>query len=347
MDEKKDIPEIKSLPNVSEIKKLSNYKSLINESLKDYNNYKSNIQIKSLENEKITNQKTINESSKDKKKAFTKNKENVLKKSDLKKFPSLNLVSERDIAMDFAQKLYLKFDKLIKAVVLFGSTAKRNNTIGSDVDIIIIIDDAIVKFDEKLILWYRENLGEILKLNPYREELHINTVKLSTWWTDLYMGDPTVINIIRYGDTLIDFGGFFSPLKIMLQEGRIKPTPEAIYTCLNRAPLHITRSKFAQISAIEGCYWSMVDSSQALLMAIKIIPPSPENIPILLKENFVDKKLLKMNSVIDFKELYDLHKKMMHGELHNIEGKTIDEWQYKAEQFFDTCIRLIKEILLS
>ncbi len=268
-----------------------------------------------------------------------------VKKSDLKNFPSLKLKNERDIAMDFAQKAYQKFDKLIKAVVLFGSQAKQTNVAGSDIDIILIIDDASVRFDQKLIIWYREELGKIIAKNPYKKDLHINTVKLTTWWQDITRGDPTVINILRYGDTLIDFGGFFTPLKILLQEGKIRPTPEAIHTALNRVSLHIRSSKIAEISAIEGCYWAMVDSAQSLLMTLKILPPSPEHITILLKKHFVDKKLLKMKYVTDFRDLHELHRKMMHGEINDIEGKFIDEWQDKAEDFFNVVMRLIKELI--
>ena len=66
--------------------------------------------------------------------------------------------------------------------------------------------------------WYREELGKIITGNPYRKSLHVNTVKLSTWWDDMMKGDPVVINVLRYGDALIDFGGFFNPLKILLKE---------------------------------------------------------------------------------------------------------------------------------
>src|SRR3989344_1791159 len=220
-----------------------------------------------------------------------------------KNYPTLNLKTEWDIAMDFAQKVYQKFDKLVKSIVLFGSAVKHTDVIGSDIDVIIIVDDASVMFDEKLILWYREELADIVRQNPYKQELHINTIKLTTWWQDLSRGDPVVINIIRYGEVLIDFGGFFNPLKILLQDGKIKATPESIYTCLNRVPFHITRSKQSEISSVEGCYWAMVDSAQALLMAINLLPPSPEHIALLLKENFVDKGLLKIKYVVDFRDL--------------------------------------------
>ncbi|MDD5193198.1 MAG: nucleotidyltransferase domain-containing protein [Candidatus Nanoarchaeia archaeon] len=276
-----------------------------------------------------------------------KNSNNSLKskKTDLKKYPTLLLKSERDIAMDFATKVYKTFDKMIKSIVLFGSSAKHTNTLGSDIDLIIIIDDASIKFDETLVLWYREELAKILRENPYQKDFHINTVKLTTWWSDLYMGDPTVINVIRYGETLIDFGGFFNPLKILLEQGRIKPTPEAIYTCLNRVPAHILHSKSSELGSIEGCFWAMVDSAQALLMTIKVLPPSTEHIPDMLKEHFVDKKLLKMRYVDDFVALHQLHKKVMHGEIRDINGNLIDMWQDKAEEFFNIAMKIIKEIV--
>ena len=57
-------------------------------------------------------------------------KENSISKTDKtkkpsltsKKFPTLKFKNERDIAMDFAQKVYVRFDKLVKTIALFGTT---------------------------------------------------------------------------------------------------------------------------------------------------------------------------------------------------------------------------------
>lgn len=267
------------------------------------------------------------------------------KKLTRKDFTTLKLLNEHEIAMDFAQKAYEKFNKIIKSIILFGSSVKQGRSAGSDIDIIIIVDDASIQFDQELIAWYREELGKLIKANPYKRELHINTIKLTTWWQDMLKGDPIVINIIRYGETLIDFGGFFNPLKVLLQQGKIKPTPEAIYTALERAPQHLARSKQAELSAIEGVYWAMVDSAHALLIAAKIMPPSPEHIPIYLKENFVDKKMLNMKMVLWYKDLHDLHKKIVHGEIIDIKGQDIDDWQDKADTFIRKMAELIKQIM--
>lgn len=266
-------------------------------------------------------------------------------KKTKKDFPTLKLLNEREIAMDFAEKAYKRFSKLVKSIVLFGSSVKDTAVSGSDIDIIIILDDAAVQFDQQLMAWYREELSKIVSTNPYKKELHINTVRLTTWWNDLIKGDPVVINILRYGEALIDFGGFFNPIKVLLQEGKIKSTPEAIYTALQRAPLHLAKSKQSQVNAIEGVYWAMVDSAHALLMSSNILPPSPEHIPILLKENFVDKKILKMKYVIWYRDLYVLHRRVIHGEVNVMKGQDIDDWQERADEFINTMAKLIKDIV--
>ncbi|MBI2630231.1 nucleotidyltransferase domain-containing protein [Candidatus Pacearchaeota archaeon] len=267
------------------------------------------------------------------------------KKIPIKRFPTLNLIDEKEIALDFAAKVYQKFDKIIKSVFLFGSQAKNSAVSGSDIDIVIVIDDASVQWDQELIAWYREELGKIIRANPYKKELHINSVKLTNWWQDLMRGDPVVINMLRFGEPLIDFGGFFTPQKILLEQGKIRSTPEAIYNALQRTPGHLARSRGAVLSSIEGLYWASVDSAHAALMAAKQVPPSPEQIPIMLKEIFVDTGKLRIGYVSMCRDLYVLHKHIIHGDLVEIKGNDIDEWRDKVEKFTQEMIRLVREII--
>ncbi len=277
-----------------------------------------------------------------------KKKEKMVKKKESKpkaEASTLRIVTERDIANDFAMKVYKRFDKMVKSIVLFGSQTKGSSTSASDIDIIIIVDDASIAWDQELIAWYREELGKLVRQNPYKKELHINTVRLITWWQDLLRGDPVVINIIRYGEPIIDFGGFFSPLKVLLQQGKIKSTPEAIYTALERAPQHLARSRLSELGSIEGLYWACVDSAHALLMAAKQSPPSPEHIPIMLKEMFVDTGNLKMKHVIMYRDLYLLHRKIAHGEITDLKGVEIDSWQERTQDFISVMTDLLKKLI--
>ncbi|HUW43635.1 MAG TPA: nucleotidyltransferase domain-containing protein [Bacillota bacterium] len=279
------------------------------------------------------------------KKSKKESKKRPKKSKTNKDFPILKLKKETDIAMDFATKAYKKFDKIIKSIILFGSAVKQTNVTGSDIDIIIIIDDVSVNWDQELIAWYREELEKLVKSNPYQSTLHINTIKLSTWWEDLMKGDPVILNILRYGEAMIDFGGFFNPLKYLLIKGKIRSTPEAIYSALQRAPLHIARSKIAELNAIDGLFWSMVDAAHASLIAINISPASPEHVPADLKENFVNAGKLKMKYVVWYRDLLVLHKKIAHGEVKNLKGVEIDAWQERAEEFLEVMANLVKNLI--
>jgi len=275
------------------------------------------------------------------KKESKKNKSEINKKN----IPTLQLKKERDIAMDFAVKAYKKFDKSVKSIILFGSTTKQTAVAGSDIDIVLVIDDVSINWDQELIAWYRTELDKILRGNPYQKSLHINTIKLSTWWEDLMKGDPVVLNIIRYGESMVDMAGFFEPLKFLLIQGKIRPTPEAIYNCLQRAPAHIARSKASELNSIEGLYWAMVDSAHAALIAANVLPDSPEHIPVDLKNNFVNTGKLKMKYVIWYRDLLVLHKDISHGKIKDLKGVEIDEWQKRTEEFLDVMARLVKEIV--
>lgn len=262
-----------------------------------------------------------------------------------KNIDTLSIAGEREIAMDFSIKVYEKFDQLIKSIILFGSSAKKVSTPESDIDIVVIIDDVSVMWDMELIAWYREELGKIIQANPYRKSLHINSIKLSTWWSDLMRGDPVVINILRYGDALIDFGGFFNPLRVLLKEGKIKSTPESIYTLLQRAPGHMTRARNSMLSVVDGLYWTMVDSAHAALIAKGVMPASPEEIPDVMMEHFVKTKKMHKKYVLYYDEIHSMAKNIIHGNLSVVKGKELDDWFLKADSFLGEMARLVDEFI--
>jgi predicted nucleotidyltransferase len=263
-----------------------------------------------------------------------------------KKTPStMKIKGEREIASDFAIKVYDKFDQIIKAIILFGSSAKKISTEDSDIDVIIIIDDVAVNWDEELIAWYREELGKIIQENVYSKVLHVNTVRLSTWWDDMMRGDPVVINILRHGDPLIDIGGFFAPLKRLLKNGKIKSTPESIYTLLQRAPSHMVRAKQSMLAAVDGLYWTVVDAAHAALIAGEIMPSSPEEIPKVLDENFVQTKKMHKKFVGFYVEIHDIAKQIIHGTKTSIRGHILDEFFLKADAFLGEMARLVDKFI--
>jgi len=271
-------------------------------------------------------------------------KEKKSENSESKESVSLKLTKDKEIAYDFATKVYNHLGRVIKSIVLFGSAAKGIAEPRSDIDIIIIIDDCSIQWDEELIAWYREELGKLVRKNNYGKQLHINTVKLSTWWDEMMRGEPVVVNIIRWGEPLIDFGGFFNPLKVLLAQGRIKTTPEMIYITLGRAPDHMLRSKANLIASLEGLYWAFVDASHAALIAAKVSPPSPEHVPAMMKEYLVEKNLLKRRYLDWYKEIYTLTHRLLRQDITDINGNELQKWRGRADEYVREMAYVVKRL---
>ena len=274
-------------------------------------------------------------------------KESLGEAQFLKPVDTRKLVGEREIAMDFAVKVYREFDRMVKSIVLFGSSAKKVAVPDSDIDIIIIIDDVEVAWDEELISYYREELGRIIKMNPYKKALHVNTVKLSTWWSDLMRGDPIVLNVLRFGDSLIDYGGFFVPLKVLLNQGKIRSTPEAVYSLMQRAPAHYLRAKRSMLDVVDALYWSMVDSAHAALIATGIMPASPEHVAEILEDVFVKNKVLSKKVIDDYVLVHKIAKEIVHGKRTIMEGKQLDDLMVRTENFLKIMNKLVEDLIES
>jgi len=244
-------------------------------------------------------------------------------------------------AYDFAAKVYKKFGPLVLSIVLFGSAAKGEPKKESDIDIAIVIDNVSQVWDEEVISYYREELFKVLKADPNRDKFHVNTVTLSTFWDNIRVGEPAMLNMLRYGVALLDLG-FFEPLKYLLLLGRIKPSAEAIYTVLNRTPWHQLRARIKLLSTIEDFYWAFVDSSHAALMTNGQTPPSPEHIAELLEETFVKHRRISRVYIDWFNELYNLQHNIKNHKVEQISGEMYDKWQKRAAQFTSIMERLTK-----
>ena len=255
------------------------------------------------------------------------------------------LESDRDIALDFASKVYTKFHDVVKAIAMFGSAAKLQAGPRSDIDLIIIIDDCTLNWDDELVAWYREELAKLLTRYQYKKELHINTVTLTAFWEEVRAGEPLIINILRYGETLIDVGGFFDPIRVLLAKGKIRPSPEAVFTTMQRTSQHLGRANSAILNSVEGFYWAMVDASHALLMAMNVVPPSPEHISELLIKTVVEKKLLDKRQVEFFEYVRKKAKAIIYGEINKMNGKELEEIQNKSENFVKELIELTKALI--
>ena len=118
--------------------------------------------------------------------------------------PNLEKYEKRDvdIAYKFANEIYKEMGGLIRAVVIFGSDARKKTTAKSDIDILVILDDLTISLSPEVVEAYRVIVNKaIVKIST---RLHITTLRFTSFWDYIRNGDPIGINILRDGVALID-----------------------------------------------------------------------------------------------------------------------------------------------
>ncbi len=246
-----------------------------------------------------------------------------------------------NIARKFAKLMYKEFGTFIKAIVLFGSSVKTPGAKYRDLDVLIVLDDVTVLFSKELIETYRIITQKcIAAVDPQR--LHIQSMKFTQFWEYVRAGDPVAINILRSGLALVDTG-FFDPLQALLDQGRIRPSEEAIYTYFTMAPASLHRSRQHLLTATIDLYWAAIDAAHAALMKLGEIPPSPDHVADLLERRLVGERHINRKYADVMRKLYKLSKKITHREIKSISGAEYEKYRKLAETFVSGMKKFIEK----
>ena len=233
-----------------------------------------------------------------------------------------------DVAYSFTKLAHKELGDLLRAAVLFGSATHKENP--GDIDILLIIDDIQVAFTQEMQSAYEVIVGNCVR--GVSEHLHITTLRFSNFWEYVRTADPIITTVLRDGKPLIDTG-FFAPLQLLLQQGRIRPSHEAIWAYYAKAPQTLLASKWKVMLAVADLYWAVMDSAHAALMRVGVVPQTPEHVPGLLVEKLVDKGLLEDHFPATAKKFYDLQKDIYSRRIESISGARYDKLFTEADAF--------------
>ena len=233
-----------------------------------------------------------------------------------------------EVSYDFTKLIHKELGDLVRAVVLFGSATHADDP--HDIDILIIVDDIQIAFTQELQQAYRVIVQNCASAVSNR--LHITTLRFSNFWEYVRTADPVVTTVLRDGKPLIDTG-FFAPLQLMLQQGRIRPSSEAIWAYWAKAPQVLLSSKWKVLLAVVDLYWAVIDAAHAALMSVGTVPETPEHVPGLLERKFVQKGLLEDHYPDTAQKFYRLQKDIYSRRIERISGARYDKLHQEADAF--------------
>ncbi len=221
------------------------------------------------------------------------------------------------IASAFSSAIDKEFGPFLKAVVLYGSCTEHPTAAHNDIDVLVIVDDVENIMGPEVTEAYRLVVHKhVMKISPL---LHINTLKLSSYWEYARSGDPVLLNMLRDGVILLD-KGIFAPMQLLLDQGRVRPSRESIYTYYARTGASLRAAQQHILGACTDLYWAAIDGAHAALMATGEMPATPERVPDML-EGLVKKKLLDKKHVRVMRELYHLQKSIERRDISEITGE--------------------------
>lgn len=265
------------------------------------------------------------------KKKTKKKEKKVSREKEEKKHEKLRKRNFK-LAQKFAEEVVKKFKKIVKSVIVFGSTSRGDVTKDSDIDLLVIFDDTAARFTPEMKEAFDEKLQEIGK--SISKKISVQPAwSLTEFWDMARIGHPLLYTIVRDGWALYD-DGFFIPVRKLLEAGKIPHTIEAIELLMESAPKKIERAKNVKLYMIaEDLYYAMLNSSQAVLMFLGKESPTPKNVCRDVKEYLVDTKLLPKKYLRWLEQVIKFRKDVEHKKVKKISGEKLDKFIEKAEEY--------------
>lgn len=259
----------------------------------------------------------------------------------------LSALKAAEVHKDMAIK---KFEKYVVSYVAAGSLF-RGDSKPNDIDVYIIIDDTDVKKMSRAEL--KDKLRAIIsdmgftagKIVGVEAQFHVQTYILTDFWDSIKDANPVIFTFLRDGVPLYD-RGVFMPWKLLLQMGRIRPSPEAIDMNMDIGEKLIERVKQKLLSVVgEDLFYAALNPAQAALMLYGIPPPTPKETVNLMEEIFVKKeKMLEKKYVNTLEKIRVMYKNVEHGTLKEVKGKDIDLLLEEINQYLKRIKKLFEEI---
>src|SRR3989338_1871436 len=243
-----------------------------------------------------------------------------------------------------------KFEKYIMSYVAAGSLF-RGDKKANDIDVFIIVDDTDVKrmsryeLKERLRYIIIEQGYQAKELTGVNKDFHVQTYILTDFWDSVKDANPVIFTFLRDVVPLFDRGAFM-PWRLLLQMGRIKPSPEAIDMQMDIGAKLLDRVKGKLLSVVaEDIYYAALNPAQAALMLYGVNPPTPLETIELMREILVNKeKLIEEKHVKFLEKVRNYYKDIEHGKIKEVSGREIDELVKETKEYLERIKKLFVQL---
>lgn len=234
----------------------------------------------------------------------------------------------------------------LKAVWVYGSAARKEQTDGSDIDILVLLDDTATGFDKE-VFNKAKKLTKTIEDDDEEHDLHFQPPKLlSHWWELVISGEPWAVTAIKDAQVLYDRSGYIALTKQLLDAGEMHGTYERAQRLMERSREKIRETNQLMLEDITSELLSaMTEAARAVLMYDGNPPPSPSKIGDRLEQTFVEEEdLLPQQAIDDYQDFYRMTEKIAHGSMTDISGDELDTYIERSIRFIQAMAKLFDEL---
>jgi|GEM_PF-2525218 len=181
-----------------------------------------------------------------------------------------------------------KLGTMLKGVAIIGSMARGDFVPGSDIDILVVIDDTKREVPSELKEKLLAMLNDMGRKIDKKMQVQIHT--LTEMFQFAKEGDNIIYNFLRHMKIVYD-GGVLTPFTRLLKAGELKPSKEAMMRSMEGAEYYLKKIDQYIEWILERYYRGITWGANAFIMSLGQAPVSVPEIPIALQKA-VDEGLL-------------------------------------------------------
>lgn len=244
------------------------------------------------------------------------------------------------------QELRERFDEIVdtvdclRAIIVYGSAVRKTRVEGSDIDILVFLDDTSEDFSN---LAHHKARREAKKIESREEEfkLHIQPPKrLTHWWKLLIEGEPWAMTAVKYSQPIYDPEGLIDTLGRLSKDLEPSKSEERSINLYRRASEKLDGAvdNYKQ-ETLESILEGVQNSGEILLKFKGESAPSKENLLSRLSDEFEIEQ--------EYQNFYDrLLEESREADTSSISASELEVMRNKSLELIETlavCFRNIAE----
>lgn len=231
---------------------------------------------------------------------------------------------------------------ILKSVFIYGSAVRKSRVEGSDIDVVVLLDDTHSEYSNIMFQITKEKLNDIEKQNSDDYDLHIQPPKkLSHWWNLLIEGEPWALTACRQSQPIFDPSGFMKSMSSVVDRGHPQAIELRSEQLRERAISDVEEGKFKlQKGVIESLSEGMTDAAKSALTFRSGSPVTKNNVIEKFERLEGERSFIDHKQIDFYREVIQLEEKVK--KRRKLKDFEVDDYSEDALDFIATMAELFQ-----